>query len=432
MNHRVSALAILLLSLALCALSVACTPRTVPENTPAERAAARYAADLTFDADTRCLEGAVRIEYAAPYADCEEVWLWAPRAEVTAVCEGQSLAAAKQSVYVRLSLPRAFAYGETIPLDLHIHAACQSQGYTTYATDFLPLAVAWRQGYRMPAPLAHTSYAQLDEGSVDLCLHMPKAWVAACVGHTSEATYTDTERVAHYVSEATQSTALYTSPYWMRRTAEVGDVTWEYYATSMSDLVWQHVRACAEEANALWGRCPVDTVRLVQTAIDYQGGGLATVTENHRAVEDAVLSQWCRQPIRDDCPWIGVSLRAYLGYMYRETYLPQEAETEYRRAKDAVLSYGTMHGETGECARLDAALSAYDAEGYATLLRDKGLCMWRTLADIDDGVRRVAVDLARRSQPLTWDEVANALRHACGTEYAYFLSAWLGGEVIMV
>lgn len=410
-----------------------CTPKHVAND--AEDMTAKpldYTVAAQLDIKERKLTGTVKVDYTAPCDDLQEIWLWAPFGITAATYDGKEMATDRQGVYTRLALAEAYPRGTLLALELSFVVDYPDPTLTAIVQDFIPVVAAYDNGFLRPAPSTWTDYAMPSEGEVHMSLSMTSSLVAVTNAGQQERVYADGQQVLSCTWWRTDGCMLATGPHLMRRTATVGNTTWEYYATSMGDLTWQSLQQVVENAHALWGDCTRKHVALVYTGEACCRQGMATLAKgNVRELIGDVVAQWCTIKTDSACPWIAAGLRVFAEWCYLQAYDPDAAQNMIRRARQDVIEYGVAHGATGEGARMDKPLNAYDQAAYSALLCNKGLLMWYTLHELAGNVcADVAQALCRRTS-LSAADVLDAMRNATNTDYSAFFKAWLEGKVLL-
>lgn len=387
-----------------------------------------YAVDISLSTERNAIEGTERIAYAVPYEGCDQVCLWHKGTILRASVNGVELTKETGDVYTYLTLPKQLAQGDIVSIEVDFETPCTVGETYWQVQDYVPLVCAYDGAFICPTPSESGDYRKLAAGEVQLSLHAPKSMVVALNAETAEREYEDEQQVLRWQKGAETHLALAASPYYIRKSATVGQTTWEYYATTVDALTWQTIQAVAANARETMGECKSGRVCVVQGCnIDVDGlVGLRGRTIGE--VTDKVAAQWGKA--HGDA-WIEASVEQYVLWAYHEAWNAQNAERMKQTARDNVTSYGIRHGRTGDGARMDAPIESYDREGYDALLRDKGLLFWLNLHEIAGDVVGECVHALCSMDHVDKRTLAAVLKEKTGTDYAYYVEAWIEGKVMI-
>lgn len=416
--------------LSLLGLAAGCMRAAAPTE-EAEEPPINYTATATIDVAARSWQGEVTVDYPMP-APCAELWVWAPNGVRGATINGTAVTQETAGVYCRLSLDKSYPKGATIRLDMALGGDYPDPTALCSLYDIVPLVCAYEDGYLHPAPIDGRRYARVVGDEIRLTVTIAKTMVVATSAADFTRAYAGDMQVLTCLFSAQEGAHLAISPYFVRNTAEVGGVTWEYYATAPNSLTMQTLRTAAQNAADLWGETGKRRVNLVTGIEPVSVGGLCALEKgNVREVTRAVTAAWCMAPTDPAHPWVTESLREYLLYLYLSAYDEKAAAAQIAEARQAVTAYGMVHGATGEAAAMDAETAVYTTEGYDVLLRQKGLLLWYSLREIAGAaVDKAALSLAAREK-IAPDDVTEAVCLSTGHDYRAFFDAWLRGKVLL-
>lgn len=422
----------ILLSVVLClcaaiALS-GCIQRDEPEppQPTAKTTPVHYEVEVTLGREESKLTGTEAILFTAPCSGCDQVCLWSKATISQASVDGVALKVQTGDVYTHLTLPRALDAQEAVTIYVQFEMPIVESAAVWQTADYIPLVCAYRDGFLCPPPSAMGDYRAIADGTVDLTIRLPKSMVAVVGGDNVSRTYSDDTQTIALSAPATARPGLLASPYYIRKSATIGGTTWEYYASTVDPLIWQTVQAVAENAHALWGDCPTARVCVVQGCSPDMAGLTGLNSRALGEVHKKVISQWGKASGE---PWIAAGIEAYVQWAYYAHYDEATADKLLATAKDNVLAYGLAHGKTGEATAMNRPLDTYDEEAHQALLSDKGLLFWYNLRAIAGDVIDQCVHTLCATGHVDTSTLLSVLRDKTGTDYSYYVDAWVGGKV---
>jgi len=312
-----------------------------------------------------------------------------------------------------------------VAIQVQFAAECKETEKGLSATDYIPLVSEYIGEYLCPTPSEYGEYRAVERGEVDMRLIAPKQLVIAANGEMKTREYEGETQTLRLAFSANEHIALAASPYYIRKSATVGETTWEYYATTVDQLKWQSIQAIAQNAYALWGDCNAKRVCLIE-GCDIDIAGLAGIRGRTIAeIKEKVAAQWGKMTGE---AWIAASIEEYVKWVYDEQYDNETADKRLNEAKDNVTIYTLVH--KGEDQRMDRPIDTYDKEGYDALLVDKGLLFWVNLHEIAGDVVGDCVHTLASINHVDTSTLLAVLKEITGKDYTYFVVAWVEGKAV--
>ncbi len=389
-----------------------------------------YSAQIVLDAATKRMEGTLQFTFVSPENGLKELCVWAPHGLDGAQCNEQSLSLERQENYTLLALPTVAEAGSEWDIRLRFSMDC-AYGAGFVARDFIPLVCAFDQGFLRPQAPDYAPYFRPWAGQVDMTIVAPKTQVVLCSGQLVERTYPDGIQSVRYALDVARPNQMIADPYLARREATVGHTHWEYYATSLHDPVWQTLLSLADAATTLWGEPAHDHVAIVQGSYAATPALVGMAATDMRTIAEAVAAMWAGAPAAD--AWITPSIERFA--LYR-LYVDIDEKAAYKlrdEARQTLLEYQLLFGQTGDAARMDKPLASYDENAYRALLENKGLLLWSTLREIaGEAIDRAILALRRSPTAPDTAAVMAAVSKTTHHDYSDYFAAWLGGNVLLV
>ena len=402
-----------LLAIATCCLMMAIglaaciKPQRIAYEEPKGTRAIEYDVEIRLVPTEDKATGTARFVYEATADGVDVVRLRSEAAVTKARVNGEDVRVNPMDVYTLLALPTEMRKGETIEVEVDFEMPCAQKGDRRMVKGLPVVCQAVDEAGER---------CEVTDGTIRLRIEAPKSQVLVMNGRDLTREYGENAQTVGVMVNAKDGFVLLASPYLVRKTATVGDTTWEYYAETVDALTYQTIGAVAEKARELWGDCGERRVAVVEN-LDEDVKGLTGINaKNLRDITEIIVGQWGK--VTGD-ERVSGGLAKYTLWEDSRAYDEDEANRLLKEAKEHVHEYGVLHQGKEDEAKADE-----ERKAYAHILADEGLLFWVNLREIGgDGIGE-SVQTIRKRGEVTEEVAVNIVREITGKDYGYYFEAW--------
>ncbi len=278
----------------------------------------------------------------------------------------------------------------------------------------------------------------------------PANFVVAHTGNSSESVLNDDNTKTLAISaENVRDFAICASPYFILRTAQVGNATVKYYYTQESDAAarLEHISSVLSALGGYFGSYPYDTFCVVKTPFAFGGmeyPGLVYVSDSLEKEEldmtivHETAHQWWYGTVGNDqirYAWLDEALAEFSTFYYYRQTDSKKYKLYFQENYDQYVRYASITGLTGDIAAMDAPLYEYDDYRYSANIYLKGMLMLMSLYEIKGEALIGALNSyaeTYRYKTATPELFIATLSKVMKSPLQNYFDAWLKGKVILL